>query len=141
FRSDLLARLSGFTLLLPSLRERREDLGLLIGALLRKLAGDGAEVTFAPDAARALLLHLWPLNVRELEKCLSGAIVLAREGRIELEHLPSSLQSREPQAGTTPPPSKQDKDRSRHENLVALLRQHGGNVTAVARAMGKGRTQ
>ena len=142
FRSDLLARLSGFTLSLPPLRERREDFGLLIAALLRKLAGEAADgVTFSPEAARALLLHTWPLNVRELEKCLSGAIVLSREGRIELEHLPSSLQSREPQAGTTPPPSKQDKDRSRHENLVALLRQHGGNVTAVARAMGKGRTQ
>jgi len=141
FRSDLFARLSGFTLSLPPLRERREDFGLLIAALLRKLAGAAADgVTFSPEAARALLLHRWPLNVRELEKCLSGAIVLAREGRIELEHLPSSLQTREPPAGT-PPPSKQDKERSRHEKLVALLRQYGGNVTAVARAMGKGRTQ
>jgi sigma-54 dependent transcriptional regulator, acetoin dehydrogenase operon transcriptional activator AcoR len=142
FRSDLFARLSGFTLSLPPLRERREDFGLLIAALLRKVAGAAADgVTFSPEAARALLLHRWPLNVRELEKCLAGAIVLAREGRIELEHLPSSLQTREPPAGTTAPPSKQEKERSRHDNLVALLRQHGGNVTAVARAMRKGRTQ
>jgi len=142
FRSDLFARLSGFTLSLPPLRERREDFGLLIAALLRKLAGEAADgVTFSPEAARALLLHRWPLNVRELEKCLSGAIVLARAGRIELEHLPTSLQTRQPSAGTTPPASKQEKERSRHDNLVALLRQHGGNVTAVARAMGKERTQ
>src|SRR5712692_7672015 len=94
FRPDLLARLSGFSLSLPPLRERREDLGLLIAALLRKLAGDAANgVTFAPEAARALLLHRWPLNVRELEKCLSGAIVLAREGVVELGHLPSSVRN------------------------------------------------
>src|SRR5216683_611483 len=145
FRSDLLARLSGFTLSLPPLRERREDLGLLIAALLRKLAGDAANgVTFAPEAARALLLHRWPLNVRELEKCLSGAIVLAREGRIELEHLPSTLRTPErtlPPATTAPRLSKQEEERSRHDQLVTLLRDKDGNVTAVARAMNKPRTQ
>src|SRR6266849_198815 len=145
FRSDLLARLSGFSLSLPPLRERREDLGLLIAALLRKLAGDAANgVTFAPEAARALLLHRWPLNVRELEKCLSGAIVLAREGRIELEHLPSSLRTREgtfPPATATPRLSKQEEERSRHDRLVTLLRENDGNVTAVAREMDKPRTQ
>ena len=146
FRADLLARLSGFSFSLPPLRERREDLGLLIAALLRKLAGDAAShVTFTPDAARALLLHRWPLNVRELEKCLSGAIVLAGEGVVELEHLPSSV--RNAPAGTpvkAPAPprlSKQEEERRRHDQLVALLDQYQGNVTAVARAMGKPRTQ
>jgi sigma-54 dependent transcriptional regulator, acetoin dehydrogenase operon transcriptional activator AcoR len=146
FRPDLLARLAGHSLLLPPLRERREDLGLLIAALLRKLAGDAAGgVTFTPEAARALLLHRWPLNIRELEKCLSGAIVLAREGVIELEHLPASLRAppQDTRSATpaTPRLSKQEEERRRHDDLVALLREHDGNVTAVARAMGKPRTQ
>ena len=145
FRVDLLARLSGFSLSLPPLRERREDLGLLIAALLRKLAGEAAShVTFTPEAARALLLHRWPQNVRELEKCLSGAIVLAREGVIGLEHLPATLRAPEGTPPPTPAPprlSKQEEERRRHDELVALLRQHDGNITAVARALGKPRTQ
>jgi DNA-binding NtrC family response regulator len=146
FRADLLARLSGFRLSLPPLRERREDLGLLIAALLRKLAGDAASrVAFTPDAARALLLHRWPRNVRELEKCLSGAIVLAREGVVELEHLPASIRSAPegtvPTMPAAPRLSRQEEERRRHDELVVLLREHDGNVTAVARAMGKPRTQ
>src|SRR6267142_222997 len=77
FRSDLLARLSGVTLELPPLRERREDLGLLIRALLRRQLGDAAgRITFTCEAARALFLHRWPLNVRELENALQAADVI-----------------------------------------------------------------
>jgi DNA-binding NtrC family response regulator len=146
FRADLLARLSGFSISLPPLRERREDLGLLVAALVRKLAREAASrVTFTPAAARALLLHRWPLNVRELEQCLSGAIVLAREGPIDLEHFPASL--REAREGNVAPAaaprrlSKQEKERRLREQLIALLEAHVGNVTAVAAAMDKPRTQ
>ena len=67
FRADLLARLDGATIVLPPLRERREDFALIASALIEKIAGDLArEVTFSVDAARALLMHDWPLNVREL---------------------------------------------------------------------------
>jgi sigma-54 dependent transcriptional regulator, acetoin dehydrogenase operon transcriptional activator AcoR len=146
FRADLLARLSGFSLSLPPLRERREDLGLLVAELLRKLAGEGAsDVTFTPEAARALLLHRWPLNVRELENCLASAIVLASNGVVGLEELPASIRDMgQSTARTTPSPprlSKQEEERRRHDELVDLLRKYDGNVTAVARAMDKPRTQ
>jgi len=140
FRADLFARLSGFTVVLPPLRERREDLGLLLAALLRKLAGDAAQdVTFTSAAARVLLLHLWPLNVRELEKCLSTALVFARNGRVDVEHLPADV--RTPRNERPDAPDLLDEPRHGHDELVALLREHGGNVTAVARALGKRRTQ
>ncbi|TMB25214.1 MAG: FHA domain-containing protein, partial [Deltaproteobacteria bacterium] len=94
FRTDLLARLSGMALHLPALRDRREDLGLLVAAILRKHAGDrAANISLTAEAARALLLHPWPRNVRELEKCLAGAVVLAGAGRIDLEHLPPDVRS------------------------------------------------
>jgi transcriptional regulator with GAF, ATPase, and Fis domain len=146
FRPDLLARLSGHRLQLPPLRERREDIGLLIGSLLRKLAGHATtEVTFTPEAARAILLHHWPLNVRELEKCLSGATVLAGGGVVGVEHLPASLrgagQGTGPATVAAPRLSREEEERRRHDDLVALLREHDGNVSAVARAMGKPRTQ
>jgi hypothetical protein len=94
-RADLLARLSGFTIVLPPLRQRREDLGLIIAALLPKLAPERAgRITFSYEAARALLRHTWPANVRELERCLAAAIVLAGDGAVRLEHLPEAV--REP---------------------------------------------
>ncbi|WP_437668867.1 sigma 54-interacting transcriptional regulator [Sorangium sp. So ce131] len=151
FRGDLFARLSGFVLELPPLRKRREDLGLLIAALLRRAAPDrAAEVSMSCEAARALLLREWRLNVRELEKCLATAVVLAGSGRVELDHLPPPVAA---PRGSVPPeaprpeaaPSERQRpaaeDQERREALIRLFREHRGNISAVARAMGKGRTQ
>jgi len=92
FRSDLLARLSGLTLELPPVRERREDLGLLVRALLRRKLGRSMdEVGFTCEAARALFVHGWPRNLRELEKALEAALVLAGRERIGLHHLPAAV--------------------------------------------------
>ena len=137
FRPDLLARLSGFVFTLPALRERREDFALLVAALLGKLSA--LDVAFSPEAARALLRHEWPLNIRELEKSLSSAAVLARGGTIEVEHLPAVL--REPQKPQRSAPVLEPQDVERRAALVDLLRANAGNVTAVARAMGKARVQ
>src|SRR5207248_7964022 len=140
FRPDLLARLSGFTFTLPPVRERREDLGLLIASVLRKVAGEAAAaVTFTADAARALLHHAWPLNVRELEKCLSSAILFARGGCVGLEHLPEAVRGgrgERPAVSTIPAaPQLNELQRQRHEELIGLLREYDGNVTAVARSL------
>jgi transcriptional regulator of acetoin/glycerol metabolism len=136
FRADLLARLSGFVVSLPPLRERREDLGLLIASILRK-ATSNAELSV--EAARALLTWDWPGNVRELEKALQSATVLSRGGTVEVDHLPPAL-------GEPAPPVQEaapllPDDQKRRDELTTLLREHAGNVTAVARAMGKARTQ
>jgi sigma-54 dependent transcriptional regulator, acetoin dehydrogenase operon transcriptional activator AcoR len=90
FRSDLLARLSGLTLEMPPLRSRREDLGLLIRTLLHRHAGEG-NLALTCNAARAMLLHGWPRNVRELDKALQAAVVLADREPIGLRHLPASV--------------------------------------------------
>ena len=90
FRADLYARLCGHSFLLPPLRERREDLGLLTWALLQRLA-PGRDVRLEPEAARALCRYDWPLNVRELEQCLLSALVLARGGAIGPDHLPPAV--------------------------------------------------
>ena len=87
FRADLYARLSGFKLHLWALRDRKEDLGLLIASLLRRLAPERAPAaTFSIAAARCLFDHDWPRNIRELEKALAAALVLS-EKRIERSHL------------------------------------------------------
>ena len=120
FRGDLFARLKNLVVNLPRLRERREDLGLLIRALLRRQLGDAADgVTFSREAARALFLYRWPMNVRELEKALQTAVVLAAGSPIGLHHLPAAFHNVTPHAA--PAPTVAD-DRPR-TGLVAKLQQ------------------
>jgi DNA-binding NtrC family response regulator len=132
FRADLLARVSGFRIDLPPLRDRREDLGLLIGNLLERM--DAAAATFSEAAARALFRYDWPHNVRELEKVLSAAWVLAAGQPIDLHHLGEAVR-------TAPALVTGEEDEQLRARLVDLLAQHGGNISAVARAMGKARMQ
>ena len=139
FRHDLLARLGGFTVQLPPLRERREDLGALVAALLQRHA-PGRALGFTPAAARALFLHGWPLNVRELEKTLLLALALAPDGVIDLPHLPQAVQA-PPAPPAGPAPELTPEEAQRRDELLSLLREHRGNVTAVARALGKARVQ
>jgi DNA-binding NtrC family response regulator len=149
FRADLFARISGFNVRLPPLRERREDLGILIGDLFRRLAPELLDrVSLTTDAARALFRHSWPLNVRELEKCLSTALVLAAGEPIDVAHLPEWAR---PVAGTkaAAPPAEavpdlraiSAEDQRQRDELVALLKEHRGNISSIARAMGKARMQ
>jgi hypothetical protein len=139
FRADLLSRLAGFRLRLPPLRQRREDIGLLVSRLLLR-AGLGENLRFEPDAARRLFRYDWPLNVRELENCLRAASVLARGGSIGEEHLSEPLRLTSAEAGP-PPRELNDRERGQREELIALFREHRGNVSAVARRLGKARTQ
>jgi transcriptional regulator with GAF, ATPase, and Fis domain len=142
FRADLFARIHGLPLRLPPLRERRQDLGVLIASLLPRCTPAPDRTAFAVEAARALFAHQWPLNVRELEKALSAAAVLAGDAPIDLPHLPeavrASLQAQSAPPGATP---LQESDVRRREELVALLREHRGNVSAVARSLGCARMQ
>jgi sigma-54 dependent transcriptional regulator, acetoin dehydrogenase operon transcriptional activator AcoR len=137
FRHDLLARLRGVGLDLIPLRERPEDVALLIATSLRKLAPERADVKLSPEAARALLEHDWPLNVRELEQALAGALALSGTDPILLEHLPPALHETPGQVT----PCLTDEQMRHRDELIALLREHRGNLSAVARAAGKGRTQ
>ena len=143
FRGDLLARLAGRRVMLPPLRCRREDLGVLVQALLQRLAPERSpNLSFSIDAARALMLHDWPFNVRELEKALESALVMAKGPRVELEHLPESLR-KTPDVRRRPAASEElsEEDRKRRDEVAALLIKHHGNVSAVAREMGKARMQ
>lgn len=135
FREDLLARLSGFTHPLLPLRARIEDLGLLVAALLPRIAGpDAARVVFEPEAARLLFAHRWPLNVRELRHCLSSALVLAAGAPVSAAHVMPALS-----AALGPTPSATGD--GLRERLVTALTEHQGNVAAVARVFGKAPTQ
>jgi DNA-binding NtrC family response regulator len=124
---------------LPPLQQRIEDLGLLVAAILERMNVDGARhVRFNMRAARRLLSYSWPLNIRELENALTVAVALADQGVIEWSHLPKSIANTPAPITAPPDPAQPGETR---EQVEALLRQHGGNVTAIARATNRSRMQ
>jgi transcriptional regulator with GAF, ATPase, and Fis domain len=162
FRSDLYARLAGYVHELLPLRERREDLGLLIAAILRNVApGKAASIKLASELGRALWTYSWPLNVRELQHAFAAALVFEKDGRVELAHAPEAVRAAlsarpsQPSQPTQPPSGpSQPSSRPQHtepviradeaglrESLLAALTEHQGNVSEVARVMGKTRMQ
>ncbi|HEY7039124.1 MAG TPA: sigma-54 dependent transcriptional regulator [Methylomirabilota bacterium] len=109
FRQDLYYRLQGVGMYLPPLRERIDDLPLLITHVLAR-AGQRLNrppATVSPEALRCLWTYTWPGNVRELQHVLEGAMVLS-DGVIRPEHLPPAIQrasQAQPAAESAPAPA------------------------------------
>lgn len=83
FREDLLYRLNVVTLHIPPLKDRREDIPLLVDHFLNKHVRTKPQKQMSPEAMRILLQHDWPGNVRELEHVVEGAIILSTKEIIE----------------------------------------------------------
>jgi DNA-binding NtrC family response regulator len=131
FRRDLLARLSGVTIVLPGLAERREDVLPLFG----HFAGASVQQRLTVDGAEALLCHRWTANVREVQHVAVRLQVfgerLQRLDRAAIERL--LPESRERDVACTCRPS------AAALQLRALIDAHGGNVARVARTLGRSR--
>ncbi len=145
FRGDLYARIHGYGIRLPPLRERKEDIGVLTSHFLTKHAAPSGITAAVPYA---LHHYTWPFNVRELETALRRAITVAAGAPIDVKHLPDEIRERWSTYGSPPPaPSSQAVSSSRPgvmpppEELRLLLERHKGNVSAVARDLGKDRAQ
>jgi DNA-binding NtrC family response regulator len=93
-RSDLYYRLNTFQIEVPPLRERKQDIPPLIGLFLKQFAQQlgKPEPDIAPDAFQKLLDYAWPGNVRELQNAIEYAVVLARQGLIDVKELPAEVQ-------------------------------------------------
>src|SRR5262245_9109093 len=108
FRRDLLYRLNVIQLHLPPLRERREDIPLLVAHFLVKHSVNGQQpVTIDEKAMAALCAYSWPGNVRELENVLERAITFSQGGQITVDDLPPRILN-EQAGGATPPLSADD---------------------------------
>lgn len=94
FREDLYYRLNVVPIHLPPLRERREDIPLLVESFLREFASSyhREEKVFSPEAMRLLLHYAWPGNVRQLRNVIERAVVMVREKTIAPVHLPVEIQ-------------------------------------------------
>jgi PAS domain S-box-containing protein len=135
FRQDLYYRIRVVHMVLPNLKQRREDIPMLIDHIVRKfnrlqgkdIAGVSAEVV-----AR-LMAHEFPGNVRELENIIEQAFVLCRAGIIELRHLPSEFRPEAPAAESFGPMSLR---RMEKHYIAETLRYHAGNRRKAARDLG-----
>ncbi|MEW6489830.1 MAG: sigma-54 dependent transcriptional regulator [Thermodesulfobacteriota bacterium] len=91
FREDIYYRLSTFRLRVPPLRERREDIPLLVEELALGHGSRGRDVTFSPEVLRAFLDYGWPGNVRELENVIERCLYVCEEGVVRLGDLPEEV--------------------------------------------------
>jgi len=96
FREDLFYRLNVITIELPPLRQRKEDIPLLVEFFLKRYAEENGRSVprVAPEALRPLMAYSWPGNVRELENVIERAVVLSSGSEIAMDLLPDSMLGR-----------------------------------------------
>ncbi len=103
FRRDLLYRLNVIQLHLPPLRERRDDIPLLVANFVRRHSRvDEPAATIDEEAMKALVAYSWPGNVRELENVIERAFALSQSGRITIDDLPARIDRHHASNGTPP---------------------------------------
>jgi hypothetical protein len=130
FRADLYARLAHYETRLPPLRERREDLGLLVRALAAR--GRARPLKLETGAFRRILGHAWPFNVRELRQALGAVAALTDEDGVITAGLLAEVLRRDASL-----PSDPAQLQALREDLVSRLTEHRGAVDIVARGMGR----
>ena len=129
FRKDLYYRINVVKISVPPLRDRRDDIPLLVDTLIRRSNEKGREIEgVAPEVMDVLMHHDYPGNVRELQNILEHAAVLCPKGVIKLTHLPEDLTG--PRCST---PECQDViDSLQRSLIVAALERNNGNRRAAA---------
>src|SRR6201987_281909 len=97
FREDLYPRLNVIHLHLPPLRERREDIPMLLAHFLERFCTENTKPLrmFTPSSMKLLMDYDWPGNVRELENVVERAVVLSTQERVDIDLLPDSVRSKE----------------------------------------------
>lgn len=132
FDPHLLDKIRGFSLLLPPLRQRREDIGLLIASMIANYAPTG-QVMFSADAAYAMLSYMWPRNLRELEGCMGTALAWRSSTMVEIAHLPPELRrpadrAQQASGDTIDTVELVQQDLEKRANIIASLRGRSNNV-------------
>jgi PAS domain S-box-containing protein len=137
FREDLFYRINVIRLELPSLRDRREDIPLLIEHFVSRFNRlQGKDVLGVSDEVLARLMEYdFPGNVRELENVIEHAFVLCRSGLIQMQHLPAALRG-ERDTAALPIHSGMTLEAMERILIADALRRHGGNRAAAARELG-----
>jgi DNA-binding NtrC family response regulator len=142
FREDLYYRLNVIPIVLPSLRERRTDVPLLVEHFVAKYRGERRR-SVSPEALEILSAYDWPGNVRELESVIERALLLGEQDVILPEDLPAAVRARaSAPAGAMDleiPDEGIDLEAVERSLLLRALEKAGGNVSRAARLLGLSR--
>lgn len=138
FREDLYYRLSVVTIELPPLRDRRDDIPLLVRHFLQQFAGRYGipDLGVSADGMERLVQYNWPGNVRELQNVIERLAVLAKDSVIELKNLPEEVQRADSSVasiGLKLPEDGIDLEEVEKEILLQALEKHNWNQTHAAR--------
>ncbi|MEO0115016.1 MAG: sigma-54 dependent transcriptional regulator [candidate division WOR-3 bacterium] len=134
FRDDLYYRLNVITITLPPLRERKEDIPLLITHFLEKYNIEtGKRIEKISEAAMNILMdYHWPGNVRELENTIEHAVVVSEGNTIMPNSLPDFLKKKEP----TPIDTSKSLEEMEKQHIIQVLKEQQGNISRAAEILG-----
>ena len=141
FREDLFYRINIFPVHLPPLRERKDDIALLVNAFIHELQSDTQKriTGVSPEVMDIFMRYHWPGNIRELKSALEYTFLVAESGLVEIQHLPSQLQSA---LKTETAPQSVSADSSsavgpeEKAQLIEALRKADGNQSRAAGILG-----
>ncbi len=144
FRSDLYYRLAAFTIRIPPLRERREDIAILAHHFLKRYATAAEKTirTISTDALQMLKQHDFPGNVRELKNAIESAVLSETTDLLQPQSLPSYLTQEGTQAtteGSADTTTILPLDEVERRAIVRALKVTGGNMSDAAQRLGIGR--
>lgn len=145
FMSDLLYRIEVIPIHLPPLRERIEDIPLLVEHFVTRYARRYLKTVkgVSPEAMRVLMDYAWPGNVRELKNCLARSVILSKKSRIGRYDLPAKIVNRKDSPENSPvdwPDALELKGSTLKDMetslIISTLKRCGGNKTKAAKALG-----
>ena len=134
FREDLYFRLAVVVVRVPPLRERGDDISLVAKEFLHRYAVQHGKprLTFAPDALRAVNLHRWPGNIRELQNRVRRAVIMADGKRVTA----NDLELADVLTASAPLTLKEAREHVEREMVQDALRRHRGKITSAADELG-----
>ncbi|PYN98147.1 MAG: hypothetical protein DMD91_15955 [Candidatus Rokuibacteriota bacterium] len=141
FRDDLFYRLNVIRVVVPPLRERREDIPALAEHFLTRSAGKlNRELRLSAEAVERLLRYPWPGNVRELENAIERAAILARGATVSPDDLPPHVAAGLELGPSQALPRQITLAEAQRIHILQTLERFGGNHSSAAEALGIGRT-
>jgi two-component system response regulator HydG len=141
FREDLFYRLNVFPVILPPLRERREDISAMAEHFLRQYGQkQGRPLRLSAEAIDRLLRYPWPGNVRELENAMERAAILAQHDSISADDLPSYMVAGTPLGAAPSLPQAMTLAEAEKLHILQILERFGWNHSRAAEVLAIGRT-
>ncbi len=137
FRQDLYYRLNVFPIRIPALRERKEDIPLLVDYFIRKYRSDRNDIRrISNSAINALMTYNWPGNVRELENFIERAVLVSRDQVIRGGDLPPTLATGSTSGTQSTGALQAALDNLEREMISDALIETRGNMASAARVLG-----